>query len=71
MNTISATIPAILTIENDWNSYPDYHSTTDLPSRLSSAMGGGILKMNIAVLADLSRSYASAGPRFLDGFEPP
>lgn len=64
--------PALLTIENDYspsmpNGYQHYHTTTDLPGNVTRAqeMGGGILKMNIAVLAEA----AGIPPLFADGFE--
>lgn len=65
--------PALLTIENDYspsmpNGYQHYHRTTDVPANVTRAqeMGGGILKMNVAVLA------AAAGfepALFIDSFE--
>lgn len=49
-------IPAVLAIENDWDSYADYHRTTDTPDKLapSLAMAEQILRMNVAALATLS-----------------
>ncbi len=61
-------LPAILTIEDDWDSYPDYHQHTDIPANISLPMGEGILKTNIATIA----SYIGLGPNssiFADGFE--
>ena len=54
MPFINRSVPSLLTIENDWNAYGHYHRTTDLPANITRAqeMGGGILQMNIAVLAD-------------------
>lgn len=68
---LNRNVPAVLTIENDWNVYPHYHTTTDTPDRLSLAMGGGILQMNAAILAQHAQAYASAdiGRLFTDGFE--
>jgi hypothetical protein len=65
---IDAGIPSLLTIENDYGSYPHYHKTTDLPANITRAleMGGGILKMNIAVLAEAAGFET---PVFRDGFE--
>ena len=60
-------IPALLTIENDWNQYPDYHSTGDLPVNITLAMGREILKMNVATVAQLAGSGLSH--LFFDGFE--
>lgn len=50
---------SLLTIENDWNIYPHYHKTTDTPANMgvnALAMGGAILRMNAAVLAQISSS---------------
>jgi len=44
-------IQAVLTIDGDWDSYPDYHRTTDLPSRCNSALGAKILRMGVAAIA--------------------
>ncbi|MFO1496369.1 MAG: M28 family peptidase, partial [Lysobacterales bacterium] len=68
MPYLNAGIPAALTIENDWNVYAHYHRSTDVPANISNAlaMGGGILKMNAAFLADT----ALASDRvFADGVE--
>jgi hypothetical protein len=71
MPYLNRNVPAVLTIENDWNIYPHYHRTTDTADRLSLAMGGGILEMNAAVLAQAAQAYASAdaGRVFANGFE--
>lgn len=61
-------IPAILTIENDFDIYPDYHRSTDGSENVSVEMGSQILRMNAAVLAQLT-GIADGGPIFLDGFE--
>jgi len=64
--------PALLTIENDYSpsmpsGYQHYHKTTDLPANVTRAqqMGGGILKMNIAVLTQV----AGIPPLFANDFE--
>ncbi|MGB4857859.1 MAG: M28 family peptidase [Dokdonella sp.] len=60
---------SLLTIENDWNIYPNYHRSTDTPANMGShaqAMGGAILRMNAAVLVGLTRR---ADPVFADGFD--
>lgn len=44
-------MPSLLTIENDWNIYPEYHSTGDLPGQIDQAMGGEVIRMNLATLA--------------------
>lgn len=46
--------PALLVIENDWNAYPGYHRTSDLPTEISLEMGHENLKMNVATLATLT-----------------
>jgi len=60
-------IPALLTIENDWAEYPDYHSTGDLPQNITLAMGRETLKMNIAALAEMAGGDSDV--IFIDGFE--
>jgi hypothetical protein len=65
---ISRDMPAALTIENDWDSYPDYHRTTDLPGGLSLEMGGEILRMNVAAMAMMIGS-AMPDAIFADSFE--
>jgi len=61
-------MPALLTIENDWDEYPDYHRTTDLPASITLEMGGEILRMNVAAMAHLIGT--DSGVLFRDGFEP-
>jgi hypothetical protein len=55
---LDAGIPTLLTIESDYAVYPGYHRTTDVPENISVPMGREVLKMNVAVLADM------AGPFF-------
>ncbi|MCL4837109.1 MAG: M28 family peptidase [Thermoanaerobaculia bacterium] len=57
-------MPGVLTIENDYGSYPHYHRTTDLPGALTPVMAENILRMNVAVLVELA-----GVPLFADGFE--
>ncbi|MEM9558077.1 MAG: M28 family metallopeptidase [Acidobacteriota bacterium] len=61
-------MPALLTIQNDWSSYPDYHRTTDLPDRIVLAMGQGVLRTNAAVLA-VEAGVLDDSFLFADGFE--
>lgn len=51
---LQAGIPGLLTIENDWDSYPQYHKSTDTPTAMTNAltMGGAILRMNAAALSN-------------------
>lgn len=76
MPFINRGVPSLLTIENDYSynattrpeGYQHYHKTTDIPANITRAqqMGGGILKMNIAVLADVAGFET---PVLRDGFE--
>ena len=69
MPYLSAGVPAVLAIENDWDSYPHYHSSADTPANIgpfARDMGGAILKTNAAVIAELGGLTA---PSFQDGFE--
>ncbi len=61
-------LKALLTIENDWDEYPQYHRSGDLPAQLSLPMGGETLKMKIAALAQLAGATGAAA-MFTDGFE--
>ncbi|MEO7916372.1 MAG: M28 family peptidase [Dokdonella sp.] len=61
---------SLLTIEDDWDIYPHYHNSTDTPANMGSnalAMGGAILRMNAAVLAELTRGDGI----FRQGFDDP
>lgn len=49
MPFLNQSLPAVLTIDNDWDSYKHYHKTTDLPKNLSIGMGEGILRMNVGM----------------------
>jgi hypothetical protein len=64
---LDAGVPALLTIENDWSQYPDYHSTSDVPANLTIAMAEEILRMNVGALANLID--AKTDHLFSDGFE--
>ena len=59
-------MPALLAIENDWNQYPCYHRTCDLPANLTLAMGREILEMNVVAMSQLT---GFGMPIFADGFE--
>ena len=60
-------MPALLTIEDEWNIYPDYHRTTDLPANLTLEMGRQVLRMNVAAMAELVG--VESGLLFRDSFE--
>jgi hypothetical protein len=69
MPYINAGLRAALAIENDWDIYPHYHQSTDVPANLgphAQAMGAAILKTNAALIADLG---GVAPAVFGDGFE--
>lgn len=46
-------MPALLTIENDYSTYPHYHRATDTPDRLTMDMAVQTLRMNVGALADM------------------
>ncbi|MBD8524277.1 M28 family metallopeptidase [Pseudomarimonas arenosa] len=64
---IGAGMPALLTIENDWDSYPHYHRSSDIAANVSLQMGVQILRMNVAALAGMMG--IEGGPVFSNGFE--
>jgi hypothetical protein len=51
---IQAGIPAVLVIENDWDSYPGYHRSSDTPEKLRVEMGVPVLRMVAGAIADLA-----------------
>ena len=64
---LNRNIPALLTIENDWDSYPCYHNTCDTIGNVDLAMGREVLEMNVATLGQMIG--VSNGAIFTDGFE--
>ncbi|WP_440223110.1 M28 family metallopeptidase [Dokdonella sp. MW10] len=49
-----AGVPAVLSIHGNWQSYVHYHRTTDTPANLGAhaqAIGGAIMRMNVATVA--------------------
>ncbi|WP_395792851.1 M28 family metallopeptidase [Aquimonas sp.] len=67
---IAAGVPAVFTWENGAGIYPHYHQATDLPANMlrARAIGGGILRMDAAVVAQLAEVVITP-PLFADGFE--
>lgn len=60
----------LLVIDNDWGIYPRYHSSQDTPQNMgpnAQAMGGAILKVNAAMLAELSGASAGVSDRIFQG----
>jgi hypothetical protein len=51
---LNRSMPALLTIENDYGSYPHYHRTTDTANNITLEMGNQILRMNVATLAEMA-----------------
>jgi Zn-dependent M28 family amino/carboxypeptidase len=49
---IEAGVPALLTIDNDWDDYPAYHRTTDTIEKTSMPLAVEILKMQVAAIWD-------------------
>ncbi len=47
-------IPSLLTIENDWDSYPQYHRTTDRIENTRTELAVQTLRMQVAALAQLT-----------------
>lgn len=66
---LDAQLPALLAIENDWDDYDFYHTTSDLPGQLSTAMGGAILRMGAGGIGRLAGLAEPAGLLFRDGWE--
>jgi Zn-dependent M28 family amino/carboxypeptidase len=60
-----ASRPAVLAIEADYPSNPNYHTTNDLPGYLTPALAGQILRMGGGGLLRL----AGSSTIFVDGFE--
>ncbi len=58
---IEEDIPALLVIENDWNSYPQYHKTSDTADNITLAMGEQTLRMQAATIAQLTGAKYLAG----------
>ncbi len=46
--------PALLTIDNDYDIYPAYHRSNDLPQNIVIPMGEGVIRLNVATLAGLA-----------------
>ena len=55
-------IPAVLMIANDWDAYPQYHTSDDTSDRLSDAMARELVKLSAVGAASL----AGEAPALLD-----
>lgn len=65
---LQAGVPGVFTWENGASIYPHYHRATDTPANLVRGveLASGILKMDIAILAD---ELGLIAPLLADGFE--
>ena len=65
---INQGVPSLLLIENEWDSYPHYHRSTDTPGNVSNAQlqGPAVLRMELAVIASQAEVEL---PGFANGFE--
>lgn len=65
--------PSILSIHRSYTSYVHYHRSTDLPENLgpfAQAIGGAIMRMNVAAVASVVGPMDAAGDFiFVDGFD--
>lgn len=59
---LDANIPTVLTIENDWSAYRDYHTSRDAIENVRVDMGGQILRMNAAALGQLAGEPPGEAP---------
>ena len=68
MPFINRAVPTLLLIENEWDSYPHYHKSTDTPANVTNALlqGPAIMRMELAVIA--ARAEVEL-PLTVDGFE--
>lgn len=64
---INRGMPAVLSIQNDWSSYPGYHRSSDTVDQIVEVMGHSIMKMNVAAIANMAGVDTSKfnGPTFL------
>jgi len=56
MSFINAGIPAALSIDTDWDSYPHYHRTTDTVDKLVPEMALLIMRMNLGAIIEMASS---------------
>lgn len=59
----------ILSIDVDWDVYPDYHRSTDMPENLNLTQAQYILQTNMAALAQLAGINGGNDVIFANGFE--
>ena len=66
---INNNMHGILSIDDDWNNYSDYHRSTDLPENIKLNQGNFILKTNLAALAHLAKLEINPEIIFENGCE--
>jgi len=69
MPYINNNMHGILSIDDDWSIYPDYHRSTDLPENLNLTQGEYILKTNLAALTQLATILDPNDYIFYNSFE--
>lgn len=50
---INRNMPGLLTIDKDWDIYPDYHRTTDTVDKLNPTLGYEIIKLGVGAIAQV------------------
>jgi Peptidase family M28 len=66
---INRSVPSLLLIEDEWDTYGQYHRSTDTPNNVTNALqqGPAVLKMAVAVLAQQAELVNNEV--FANGFE--
>ncbi len=62
-------MPGILSIDDDWNVYPAYHQSNDLPENINLTQGEYIIKTNMATLVEKAVVMGSFDLIFADDFD--
>ncbi len=62
-------MPAVLSIDDDYALYPDYHRSTDLPENINTNQGEYIIKTNLATLAEVAEVLGTDDLIYRNGFE--
>ncbi len=62
-------MPGVLSIDDDWNVYPAYHQSNDLPENINLTQGEYIIKTTMATVADKAVVIGANDLIFADDFE--
>jgi len=62
-------MPGVLSIDNDYSLYPNYHRSTDLPENINLSQGESIIKTNLATLAELAEVLGVSDLIYRNGFD--